>query len=257
MNIQNRQYRKAVDSDHWSIKLRKLLLFNPGYSPRRFFVDTFYFERVELLQIGCRVLDLGGKKFKKRGEFDISCFPLQVDFANINRLAKPDVLCDAVAMPIKNESYDAVILSEILEHVPDPKIVLKETFRVLKIEGKALITVPFMFHIHPDPSDFGRYTDFYWQQVATRVGFSVDSVQKHGGFYALVANLVKIWPLGFDKGAFGKVFRKLCHMFYPMIMIFLMWLDRKYNRNILEANTLGFEMVFVKKTLSQKALRIL
>ena len=46
----------------------------------------------------------------------------------------------------------------LLEHVEDPKLILKETTRILKLEGKMVIEVPFINPIHAAPDDFYRFT---------------------------------------------------------------------------------------------------
>lgn len=49
---------------------------------------------------------------------------------------------DALALPFPDASFDRVIISEVLEHIPDDKGVLGELFRVLKPGGLAAMTVP-------------------------------------------------------------------------------------------------------------------
>ncbi|WP_406281858.1 class I SAM-dependent methyltransferase [Embleya sp. NBC_00896] len=49
---------------------------------------------------------------------------------------------DALALPFPDDSFDRVIISEVLEHIPDDKGVLGELFRVLKPGGLAAMTVP-------------------------------------------------------------------------------------------------------------------
>jgi ubiquinone/menaquinone biosynthesis C-methylase UbiE len=46
-------------------------------------------------------------------------------------------------LPFKSETFDKVICSEVLEHVPNPLLVLKEIYRVMKNEGKLIISVPY------------------------------------------------------------------------------------------------------------------
>jgi spore maturation protein CgeB/ubiquinone/menaquinone biosynthesis C-methylase UbiE len=50
---------------------------------------------------------------------------------------------DAVHLSFEDDSFDTVILGEILEHLNHPEKVLKEAKRVLKDGGMAIITVPF------------------------------------------------------------------------------------------------------------------
>lgn len=52
---------------------------------------------------------------------------------------------DATAMPFPDGSFDRVIASEILEHVPRDSTVMAEIARVLKPGGLAAVTVPAWF----------------------------------------------------------------------------------------------------------------
>ena len=62
---------------------------------------------------------------------------------------------DVYALPFKDNSFDCVILSEVLEHLGDEKKALKEINRVLKRHGSLLLTVPHHdFPWHWDPVNF-------------------------------------------------------------------------------------------------------
>lgn len=49
---------------------------------------------------------------------------------------------DATALPFPDDHFDAVIVSEVLEHLPDYHAALREVRRVLKPEGRLCVTVP-------------------------------------------------------------------------------------------------------------------
>lgn len=49
---------------------------------------------------------------------------------------------DATRLPFADQTFDRVVASEVLEHVDDDRVVLKEMHRVLKKGGFALVTVP-------------------------------------------------------------------------------------------------------------------
>ncbi len=53
------------------------------------------------------------------------------------------LVSDSFHLSVKNNSYDVVIASEIIEHVIDPKEFVKELFRVVKPGGKLIITTPY------------------------------------------------------------------------------------------------------------------
>jgi len=161
------------------------------YSLRRYFVDEFHFRHVPALPPGSRVLDLGGNKIRKRGQFDIERYDLRVVYANLSTAKRPDVQADAVHVPFRDGCFDAVICSELLEHVPDPPAVLREAYRILRKGGTLLICVPFLHRIHGDPYDYGRYTDFYWSQTLTTIGFSDIRIEKQGLFWSVLMDMLR------------------------------------------------------------------
>ena len=52
------------------------------------------------------------------------------------------VVGDALALPYSDRTFDCVIASEILEHVPADNTVIDELIRVLKVGGTLAVTVP-------------------------------------------------------------------------------------------------------------------
>ncbi|HZQ32989.1 MAG TPA: methyltransferase domain-containing protein [Mycobacterium sp.] len=52
------------------------------------------------------------------------------------------VVGDALALPYADETFDCVIASEILEHIPDDDTAIAELIRVLKPGGALAVTVP-------------------------------------------------------------------------------------------------------------------
>ncbi len=163
------------------------------YSVRRSFVDEFYTRQASSLKTGSDVLDLGGKRAPKRGRFRIEQYDVHVRYANLSTANRPDVQTDASALPFKNESFDAVICAEMLEHVPDPVSVIREAYRVLRGHGVLLMTVPFLFPIHADPYDYCRYTDHYWRENLQRIGFVDVAVEAQGLFWSVAVDMVRAW----------------------------------------------------------------
>lgn len=49
---------------------------------------------------------------------------------------------DITSMPFKDDSFDLVLCSHVLEHVPDDRTAMKELYRVLSPGGLALLMVP-------------------------------------------------------------------------------------------------------------------
>lgn len=53
-----------------------------------------------------------------------------------------DVRADITSLPFEENSFDYLICSHVLEHIPDDRAAIAEFHRVLRPEGKALIQVP-------------------------------------------------------------------------------------------------------------------
>ncbi|HMK33909.1 MAG TPA: class I SAM-dependent methyltransferase [Desulfomonilaceae bacterium] len=163
----------------------------PGYSLRRHFVDGFHFRHVRNLPRSSLVLDLGGNRLGKRGFFDIEEYGLQVVYANLSIDKKPDVKAVAEHLPFRDGSFDAVICSELLEHVLSPPAVLAEIYRLLRKGGTSLICVPFMNRVHGDPFDYGRYTDWYWLDALQKSGFANICIEKQGLFWSVLMDMLR------------------------------------------------------------------
>lgn len=78
---------------------------------------------------------------------------------DIDRLTHPDILGDAMNLPIRDECVGAILCVALLEHVPNPFEVVSEMYRILKRHGKIFVYVPFMYPFHASPKDFFRFSE--------------------------------------------------------------------------------------------------
>lgn len=206
-------------------------------SVRRHFVDEFFFSQSSILGRETKIVDIGGKKVRKRGLFDLARYGADVTYVNTEKADEPDVLADASSIPLPDHSFDIAIMGEILEHLPDPIRALKEASRLLKPGGKLLATVPFLYPIHADPDDYGRYTDSYWREAARLAGFSSVETKRQGAMFAVIALMVQ------------HFFRAKGISWRPIqnsLVSWLMSLDRRTKAPLLMAWTTGFGLIFHK-----------
>ena len=73
---------------------------------------------------------------------------------------------------IESDSYDNVILINVLEHIFNHKNVLHESYRVMKTGGTIVSATPFVFKQHGCPHDFFRYTGDCLQKLFAEAGFN-------------------------------------------------------------------------------------
>jgi len=134
----------------------------------------FFADELSKLQADMVLADIGAGQ----GEFSeiISRFnSIAVDFYPYDGI---NIVCDFTSgLPFRSDSVDILLLSNVLEHVPEPEKLLRECFRVLKKKGVLLGSAPFIIGIHQKPYDFFRYTDVTLKRFMSIAGFSDISIE--------------------------------------------------------------------------------
>jgi SAM-dependent methyltransferase len=76
-----------------------------------------------------------------------------------------DQVGSLLALPFSDNSFDGIVLTEVLEHCTDPKAAIAEVFRVLKPGGLLLVTSPFCWPTHQteDYKDYWRFARQGWE----------------------------------------------------------------------------------------------
>jgi SAM-dependent methyltransferase len=108
----------------------------------------------------------------------------------IHGLEALDVGGTALALPVSDVSFDTVLATEVMEHVPDPRLMLDEVRRVLRPGGTLILSVPLHEPLHELPYDFYRYTHIALERLLSEHGFQVRGVERRGGPLAVVAHLL-------------------------------------------------------------------
>ena len=102
-----------------------------------------------------------------------------------------DFECDLTkTLPFKDEEFDTIILSDVLEHIPNPEDLWKEMSRILAINGKIIANVPFYYWIHEKPYDYHRYTEFALRRLVEGSGLKVIHLEPVGGIPEILADIL-------------------------------------------------------------------
>ena len=104
---------------------------------------------------GCALIVGAGKEpYKELLRFADSVIVTDVG----ERHAGLDHIADVHSLPFSDGSFDYVLAVEVFEHLRNPARAASEIRRVLKLGGKAIVTIPFMFRVHAEPHDYQRLT---------------------------------------------------------------------------------------------------
>jgi SAM-dependent methyltransferase len=135
-----------------------------------------------------RVLDAGAGAAPFRDLFDHVTYET-ADFNQVQTTseAQQDYVCDLTEIPVSDASFDLILCTQVMEHVPDPIATLREFHRVLKPGGQAWISAPLFFMEHQKPYDFHRFTQFAWKRMATESGFTIKELKWLEGYYGTLA----------------------------------------------------------------------
>jgi SAM-dependent methyltransferase len=172
--------------------LHERLLPNPGdplYLPLS---DLLLAVRKEAMSSPLTVLDYGAGLAPYRSLFPNS----EYRTADVGR---SETFCDGlIGTPARNENFEApdytilpdgrvpeesatfdyILSTQVLEHVPNPETHLSECFRLLKPGGKLFLTTHGSYEDHGSPYDYRRWTAEGLRYDLQKSGFQILSIEK-------------------------------------------------------------------------------
>jgi SAM-dependent methyltransferase len=92
-------------------------------------------------------------------------------------------------LPFLDGEFNTIILSDVLEHIPEPDRLCREIARVLSPEGRLIMNVPFYYWLHEQPHDYYRYTEFALRRFMERSGMRTLHLQATGGSPEILADV--------------------------------------------------------------------
>lgn len=132
---------------------------------------------------------------------------LQTGEWNTSRI---DIVSDIVNIPVENASFDAILCSEVLEHIPDPVKALDEFARVLKPGGILILTAPFVSLVHFAPYHFcAGFSRYWYEHHLEQKGFDLVELTANGDWFSLLKQEIfrlpgaarrygdRCWPLAY------------------------------------------------------------
>lgn len=208
---------------------------------------------------GARILDAGAGELRNRqhcghleyvsqdfcqyegGEGGAANEGLQMKSWDTSRI---DLVSDITAIPAPDASFDAILCSEVLEHVPEPTHALDEFARLLKPGGVVILTAPFASNVHMAPyhycSGFSKY--WYEHHLAQR-GFRIESLTPNGDWYALLLQeITRLGGLERQRGNWSWPFA------YAYALLGLLYFKLRGNKRAEDLACFGWQCVAVKQS---------
>lgn len=139
------------------------------------------------------VLDIGGKKHNKRGSF----VPPKNEntkwtYINLDSSTSPDILGSCENLPFKDDTFDTVVMTEVLEYVFNPEYALLELERISKSTANILVSIPFLNSFHGDYKyDLRRYTASGIRHLVGKSNLEIISIERMGSIGSVIFDLFR------------------------------------------------------------------
>ena len=167
-------------------------------------IDTFVSRALDKhIRSGTRVADIGcGEQPFRRQVEKLGGVYKGIDVEqNANGLV--DLVSRAECVPLPGTSVDLVLCTEVLEHLDDIDLAVREIVRLLAEKGKVILTVPFIYPLHEEPTDYVRLTPHSIRQLAARNSLQILELQLLGNE---LESLAVLWGNLFQRmPAFSRV----------------------------------------------------
>ena len=118
---------------------------------------------------------------------------------------KLDIISDIISIPEPDESFDAVMCTEVFEHLPKPINAIQEFARLLKKKGLLIVTAPFCSMTHFAPYHF--YTGFnryFYEMYLEENGFEILEIKSNGNYFEYMGQEIRRIPSIADRYSNNK-----------------------------------------------------
>ena len=158
----------------------------------------------------------------------------KISYSNINSSNREFLNIDLQKKILIELKYDYIIIFNVLEHLLDPNLALRDLSKICKINGKIIGSTPFLFRVHGAPKDYSRFTKDHLIELLRSSNFKdIEIIELGTGPFlaciSLLRSYLKYLPIFYQLLVlFALVFDKLIKLFiktdpkkiYPIGYIF-------------------------------------
>lgn len=160
--------------------------------------------------------------------------------------SKLDLVSDIASIDVPDNSFDAILCSEVFEHIPHPIEAIKEFERILKKGGILILTAPFCSGTHFSPYHF--YTGFnryFYEKYLSDYGFEINELTLSGNYFQYIAQ--ELYRLRFMAKKYTTTRLSFVSKILVIMMLRLLSILSKRDRGSSEFLTFGIFVVAKKK----------
>ncbi len=157
-------------------------------NPRRHAIETFVEKSAKKVPSYARVLDAGAGPCPYKHFFNHTRYEA-TDVVDPHKIL--NFVCSLNKIPRQDNTYDALLSTEVLEHVEFPQKVMNESYRVLKKGGKLFLTTPQGWMIHQAPYNYFYFTRYGLESILKQAGFTKYKISPMGGYFKFLADALR------------------------------------------------------------------
>jgi SAM-dependent methyltransferase len=106
--------------------------------------------------------------------------------------SKIDIISDITDIPLESFSIDAILCSEVFEHLPNPVQAIEEFSRLLKKGGQLILTAPFCSVTHFSPYFYSTgFSKYFYEYHLQKNGFEIQEIAFNGNYFESIASEIR------------------------------------------------------------------
>ena len=194
----------------------------------------FQLEIFKKFQINGDIIEFGASDEIEKNFCNSKLKNCKISYSNINSSNKEFVNIDLQKKILIELKYDYIIIFNVLEHLLDPNLALRNLSKICKKNGKIIGSTPFLFRVHGAPKDYSRFTKDHLIELLKSSNFKdIEIIELGTGPFlaciSLLRSYLKYIPIFYQLLVlFALVFDKLIKLFiktdpkkiYPIGYIF-------------------------------------
>lgn len=156
-----------------------------------------------------------------------------------------DIVSDITDMPIPSASFDVVLCTEVLEHVPNPVKAVNEMDRVLRPGGYMILTAPFCSLTHFAPYHYVSGYNRYFYENLLSSNYEIVRMESNGNWFEYIIQELHRTPFVVSKYTSQSI-----NIFEKINIFIMMNILRSYSKKQKKSEELlcfGYMCVLKKK----------